>query len=69
MQERLIIYDEIKKDKSRPQRKLINTGTVFHRFALQKLSTDEGGNPEKGLIEGKSICPCRNKKNCTRTPT
>ena len=76
MQQRLIIYDKMKKDKSRPKQKLINTGTElygacrhhpeFHRFALPKLSTDEGVNPEKGLISGKSICPCGKKKNCTR---
>ena len=77
MQERLFIYDEMKKDKTRPERKLINSGAelygacrhqpVFHRFALPKLSTDEGVNPEKSLISGKSICLCgKKKKNCTR---
>ena len=42
---------------------------IGSRYKNLAQSTDEGVNPEKGLIEGKSICPCRNKKNCTRTPT
>ena len=44
MQERIKIHEEMTLDKSRPMRKLINSGTEipkFHRLALRNPSTDE----------------------------